>query len=149
MSDLGITILLVTALLGVVLPWRIVVGHALFVGVVTLVLAQVLTLTISHIPFIRPYEPGHAKLRTRWPVYFFGLYVFAWWPAQVEVWVVQVLRPQFGTMTVLVALAVISVAALDVIGRRSATRWTVEEPEQSVDDAERLSVLDLGATPAK
>jgi hypothetical protein len=142
-------ILFVAMLLAAVLGWRMAAGHALFVVVMTLLLVQALTLTISHIPFIRPYEPGHARLRTRWPLYIFGLYVFAWWPAQIEVWVITVMRPQLAGVLVIATMMVGLLAGLEAIGRRSALRWTVEEPEVSVDDAERLSVLDLGATPAK
>jgi hypothetical protein len=141
--------LLIAALLALVLDWRIAAWHALVVAVMTLLLVQVLTLTITHIPFILPYEPGHARLRTRWPLYLFGMNVFAWAPARAELWLLTAARPSPGDLVTLAIVVVAMVVILEAIGRRSADRWRVEEPEQSVDDAERLSVLDLGATVAR
>src|SRR5262249_39642568 len=70
--------LAVTALLATSVGWRIAAWHALFVTAMTLLLVQALALTFSHIPFTRAYEPGHTKLRTRWPLYLFGTSAFGY-----------------------------------------------------------------------
>src|SRR5262249_9073452 len=60
--------------------------HALVVAAVAIVLGETIALTVDFVPFTRPYEPGHARLRTRWPIYFIGLFAFAVWPARAAMW---------------------------------------------------------------
>jgi hypothetical protein len=134
-----------TALLAAFLDWRVVAGHLLVVIALTILLVQVLTLTVSHVPFIRAYEPGHAKLRTRWPLYMLGGFLFASVPARLET---RLLGVGMGAgRLLLIAFVLIALAVLlEAIGRRRAAQWSVEDPEVSASDWERLSVLDLGAT---
>ena len=42
--------------------------HAAFVLLMVAALADFIVLTVDHLPFTRPYRPGHAKLKTRWPL---------------------------------------------------------------------------------
>lgn len=134
-------ILAITALQAIMLGWQAAAAHALFACAMLVLLVQAIVLTLDSIPFTRPYEPGHLKLRSRWPFYLIGLYVFAYWPAQLEVSLFA--TPERATAVAVVILALI--ATLEVAGRWRATRWSVEAPEDSADDATALiSVLDIG-----
>jgi hypothetical protein len=91
------------------------------------------------VPFTRPYQPGHAKLRTRWPLYLIGLFVFAVWPARASLSTgsdaVQVLR---------VAGWILGVAiALDIAGRLHARSWRLD-PSEEFQDESAIAVLDIG-----
>jgi len=57
--------------------WPGAVRHVVFVLLLVLSLADFVVLTIDHVPFTRPYRPGHAKLKTRWPLYALGAYGFS------------------------------------------------------------------------
>jgi hypothetical protein len=138
-----------TALIGPLVGWRLLICHVPFVMVMTMLLAQLLTLTVSHIPFIRAYEPGHARLRTRWPIYLLGMTLFATVPTRIELRLLTAAPPSLAAMVAFVVVPLLLLVLLDAMGRRRARRWTVEEPEQSAADWERLNVLDLGPTPAR
>jgi hypothetical protein len=133
-----------SALLALLVGWRIAAWHTLFVALMTVLLVQVAMLTFAQIPFTRAYEPGHMKLRTRWPFYTVACYVFASLPVRIEMQALAPVRP--AAMVVRLVGIVVMILVLDAIGRRKARTWTVDTPEVSVSDAERLSVLDLGAS---
>ncbi len=48
------------------------------------VLVEALALTVRHVPFTRPYPPGHARIKTRWPLYLIGMYAVAYLPVRLE-----------------------------------------------------------------
>ena len=58
--------------------WHEALWHTSFVALLVLVLVEVVAVTVPFTPFTRAYEPGHAKLKTRWPLYVIGVYVFAY-----------------------------------------------------------------------
>jgi hypothetical protein len=139
--------LLVTALLGPLLGARIAAWHALFVMAMIALLVQILLLTIAYVPFTRAYEPGHARLRTRWPLYLIGVYAFAYWPLGPEMRLLTATAagPRPLSFLGLLAGVAAAIAVLDAIGRRRAAAvWRIEEPESSVEDSLRISVLDIG-----
>jgi hypothetical protein len=120
--------------------WRRALWPASFVALATLVLVEVIALTVAFVPFARSYEPGHAKLKTSWPLYVFGVYLFAYVLARVEQAYLSDLRAFMALLIGLVAAAV----ALDVVGAGKSRRLTVD-PAAPVDaDEGRIAVLNIG-----
>jgi hypothetical protein len=122
------------------LGWRVTAYHALFVCAMTTLLVEWLALTIHHIPFTRPYQPGHAKLKTRWWLYALGLLAFAYVPARLELRL-------FGDpvrFVVGVTSMALAIAALEVVGRQRGGRWLMEEGAESASDVASVTVLNLG-----
>jgi hypothetical protein len=67
-------------------------------------------------PFTRVYEPGYAKLKSRWWVYVLGVDAFAYWPAKFELW--RAANPEALLVpTVCVASAVLILEVFGVGGR--------------------------------
>jgi hypothetical protein len=127
--------LLIAPLIGI----RAAAWHAVIVASVAVVLAETIALTVRFVPFTRPYEPGHAKLRTRWPLYLIGVFVFAVWPARAALYAggdpVQLLR---------VAGWILGGAiALEVAGRIHARSWRLE-PSEECQEESAIAVLDIG-----
>ena len=113
--------------------------HTLFVTLVAIVLVEVAALTIDFVPFTRAYEPGHAKLKTRWWLYLLGVYAFARWPIHIELSVIH--RPA-AFVTVLATLSV-AIVAFELAGRRRSGSWSIQAPEYSADPFASITVLDL------
>ena len=90
-------------------------------------------------PFTRPYEPGHAKLRTRWPLYFLGLFVFALWPARAAMWNAGDPNGVMRIAGVFLAIAFV----LEIAGRWRARSWSMDPAEEFVEPSE-INVLDIG-----
>jgi hypothetical protein len=130
--------LVVVALLVPLIGWRIAVWHALIVGALVTVLVEIIALTIDFVPFTRAHEPGHAKLKTRWYAYVFGLFAFAYWPVRIEL---AMLGSPDLVMNMAAVLAAV-VVVLEVIGRRQSRRWMLEAREE-VDDSDRIAVLNI------
>ena len=131
-----ITVVLTTPLLG----WRVTAYHALFVCAMTTLLVEWLALTIHHIPFTRPYQPGHAKLKTRWWIYFLGLMAFAYLPVRLELRTFNNVGAQLAAVTAICA----SIILLDVVGRwRAGSRLMDDCAEEAAHDFAGLTVLDL------
>jgi hypothetical protein len=129
--------LLITAVLTIpLLGWRVAAYHALFVCAMTALLVEVLAQTIHHIPFTRPYQPGHAKLKTRWWIYGLGLMAFAYWPVRLELRMLDNLGALLAAVTSIAA----AIAMLEVGGRRRAGSWLIEESAESPNG---FTVLDL------
>src|SRR5947207_2458797 len=80
---------------------------------------------------------GDAKLRRRWPMYFLGMYVFAFFPVRIE------LRLLGGREPWLVAAAIGAAIICHFIGRARARRWSVEPPEELLQDGGTISVLNI------
>jgi hypothetical protein len=119
--------------------------HALFVALLVVVLAEVLSSTIDFVPFTRAYRAGHAKLKTLWPVYGLGMYLFADAAARLELWTWR--RGQ--GFAVLIASIAAGIVILDVAGRMAAARWPAASLEDLSDDDETsVIVLDLSAVSA-
>jgi hypothetical protein len=122
------------------LGWRVFALHAVVTTVVVILLAEWLAVTIDFVPFTRAYEPGHARLKTRWPLYLLGMYVFAIWPARIEL---RMLRDASSIAPALGA-AVAAMAALAWWGRRRAGNWLLGPRDEPPDAMSGLRVLDLG-----
>ncbi len=119
--------------------------HATFVALLVVALAQVLTATVDFIPFTRPYRAGHAKLKTLWPVYALGMYVFVDAAARLELWT----WTQDEGFTILIASMVGAIAVLELAGRVAAARWPVASSDDfSDDDESSVIALDLSAVSA-
>jgi len=119
--------------------WVLAAWHTVFVMLTAIVIVEAVALAVDFVPFTRAYEPGHAKLKTRWWLYVLGLYASAWWPARLELSVID-RAPAF--VAVLSALAV-AIAAFEIAGRRRSGVWSVQAPDYSADPFATITVLDL------
>jgi hypothetical protein len=140
-------IVALSALLAVLVGWRVAAWHTLVVALLTVLLVQVVMLTFAQIPFTRSYEPGQMKLRLRWPIYMVACYAFAYGPLRFELRMLT--PPRAGSLLMMAAWLAVAIVVLHAIGRRKARTWTVDAPEMMAPDFERLSVLDLGQSPAR
>ena len=95
---------------------------------------------VDGIPFTRPYPPGHARLRTRWPLYAVGMYVVAYCPVRYELWILRN-SERWVTMSV-GALAIITI--LEAAGRRKSEGWMLPTAEELEADPDSLTYLNLG-----
>jgi hypothetical protein len=116
--------------------------HAMVVLLLVAALAEVLTLTVDFVPFTRPYRPGRAKLRTRWPLYVIGAYGCSYGLAQLELWTWS--QPQ--AFPVFALCVVGAIAGCEVAGRRRAVKWSVEAGDE-LDDDDSAVVLGLWDAP--
>jgi len=147
---------LVAAMLGVVVPpvvalaallvpavgWR----AACWAGVLSVAVAfltiEIASLTVPHIPYTRPYVPGHARLRTRWPVYLLGVYLSVYWPAHlVMLWGTT---PTASPLVTLLVGILICAAAADLVGRH-AHRSDEPAEEELTDDFATVTTLSIGS----
>jgi hypothetical protein len=134
--------LLVNAL--AVLPllgWRVAAIHALVVTVAIAIAAQFASLLVDGVPFTRAYPPGHARLKTRWPLYLLGMWAIAYLPVRLEL---RVLHDAWG-IGMLLAEGLAAIATLEIAARHRARKWTLPpEPEIDDSDPEALTFLNLG-----
>jgi hypothetical protein len=102
------------------------------------VLVELLALTVRHIPFTRPYPPGHTKLKTRWPLYLLRMFAIAYYLVQFELYQLQ----RGESLLVIGVCITVAVTLLDVIGRHAARR--LSEPSEEPDaDLSSTTVLDI------
>jgi hypothetical protein len=114
--------------------------HGLVVAAVTVVVAEMVAVTIDFIPFTRAYRPGHARLKTRWPLYLVLLWALAFAPAAAA-------RPRLGDGVAIAGLTAAPLAValiLECVGRRRASRWSIDESDDRIDGSTSVSVLDIG-----
>jgi hypothetical protein len=123
------------------LSWSEVVRHASFVALAVIVLIELLALTVTFTPYIRPYEPGHAKLKTRWPLYLIGAYAFSYRLVALERRCWTDSRWFVGLLICLAALAI----ALDVAGRTRAGPSSTDGFEELANEEGQMAVLGLAA----
>ncbi len=102
---------LIWAVIAPLVGWRVAAWHTAFVSLVLLAMVNAMMLTIRHVPFTAMYRPGHAKLRTRWPLYVMGMFAVAVWPVRVE------LRSLGGAELELLAVAATFALLFHVAGR--------------------------------
>jgi hypothetical protein len=121
--------------------WSEMVRHASFVALAVIVLIELLALTVTFTPYTRPYEPGHAKLKTRWPLYLIGAYGFSYRLVALERLCWADLTWFAGLLICLAALAI----ALDVAGRARAEPNSADEREALANDLGPMAVLGIGA----
>jgi hypothetical protein len=132
---LALSATVTTALLG----WQVAVWHTLFVAGVVALLVEIVLLTIDHVPFTRAYPPGHAKLRTRWLLYLFGMYACAYWPVQVELRFIA--RP--AAMSGLIALTFAATTVVAMCSRRQSG-WSLQLREGAEADVDEITSLGIG-----
>jgi hypothetical protein len=104
-------------------------------------LAEVISLTIDYVPFTRAYQPGHAKLKSRWPIYLLGMFAFALWPVRVELrWL-----GDRAALLQMVAWVGCAIGVLELIGRRRALDWSVtsSDDEEAPDGLSSITVLSI------
>jgi hypothetical protein len=125
------------------LGWGVGAGHVLFDGMMAILLVEVVALTMRHVPFTRPWQPGHANLKTRWWIYGVGLSAFAYWPAR---WELQTLNDPAAPFEAM-ALIATAIMALEAVGRRKMGDWSIDAQEAAVaDDLSSVTVLGLGGS---
>ena len=130
--------LLIAGLLVPLLGWRVAAPYAAVVCAMGTLLAEGAALTIDFIPFTCPYQPGHARLKSRWPLYLFGLWAFAFWPARFALQA----GGAAGPLLVLAAIVAAAAAIVELAGRRTAARRLAIADEQD-DITEGLTVLGI------
>jgi hypothetical protein len=134
------TVLIAAVVMVPLLGWGAGAWHVLFALAMAVLVVQVLTLTLRHIPFTRPSQPGHAQLKTRWWIYVVGLFTFAYGPAR---WELGTLGDPIALFEA-IALMAAAIALLEVVGRRTVRNWSVESEDEASNDLSSLTVLGLG-----
>jgi len=127
------------ALLVPMIGLRAAAWHAAIVVAVAVAMAEAAALTVDFVPFTRPYEPGHARLKTRWPLYAIGLYVCAFVPARAALHAA-------GDPAAIVRIAeaaLVVAAAVEIAGWWRSRNWQVDPAEEFGDESE-IAVLDIG-----
>jgi hypothetical protein len=97
--------LFASAALSITGPWQDAIIHVAIVAAATMLLVEVLALSIRFTPYTRPYEPGHAKLKTRWPLYLASSLTFVYMISTVERLCSGKPLPTIALFAVLVALS--------------------------------------------
>jgi hypothetical protein len=120
------------------LGWRFAAWHTAFVTLVLTTAVEVMVLTIRHVPFTAIYRPGHAKLRSRWPLYLLGMFATAVWPVTIERLYLR------GDAFELIATA----AFVAAVAYAVSWKWAVASPPTAPDDDREVdedaaTVLDL------
>jgi hypothetical protein len=102
------------------LLWGIAIGlaHAVFVGALALVLAQVFSYGLDRVPFTVAYAPGTARINTLWPFYLMAFSTFTYAMAALEAHVLRSGTSFLRTVAGFVALGL----ALAFVRRRAARR---------------------------
>lgn len=125
-----------------ILNWSGAVPYACFVLLLVAAFADFIALTVNHIPFARTYEPGHAKLKSRWPLYLFGSIGFGRGLANLELYASNEPHGLAILLTLAAAAVVVFELALRTTGRAAAGHTVHDEPEE---DQSAVTVLDLGS----
>lgn len=106
------------------------VTHVGVVAAATMFLVEVLAWTVRFTPYTRSYEPGHAKLKTRWPFYVASSLAFVYGVSAAEH---VILGRPLVTVLLLVALAALW-GWLDWHGRRRPATGGDDEPVSDFRD---------------
>ena len=131
--------LVADALLVPLLGFRAAAWHAAIVVAVALAIAEAAALTVDFVPFTRPYEPGHARLKTRWPLYAIGLYVCAFVPARAALHAAG----DPAAIARIAETALVVAAALEIAGWWRSRKWQIDPAEEFGGESE-IAVLDIG-----
>jgi hypothetical protein len=132
--------LVADALIAPLIGVRAAAFHAAIVVSVAVLMAETIALTIDFVPFTRPYVPGHARLKTRWPLYLFGLFVFAVWPARFAM---RAAGDEPGILQI-AGWVLAAAAVLELVGRWQASQWRIDPGEELEEEGSGISVLDIG-----
>jgi hypothetical protein len=131
---LTVNAIVVTPLVGL----GIAAQHTLVVAAVLVLAVELLSLTVRFIPYTRVYEPGHARLKTRWPLYLMGMFLVSYVPVRLE------LRLLANGLSVLplAAFAAVGIVAAEIIGHRIGLTWSIDLVEW--EDSDAATVLNIG-----
>ena len=125
--------------LGFLVGWRVATWHAFIVSTILVFFAELIALTINYIPYTRAYPPGHARLKSMWPVYLFGIFAIALWPTRYELRHLN--DPDaLRQMAMWIGAAIVT---LEIVGRRRALKWTVASEEEVPDGLSSTIVVSL------
>jgi hypothetical protein len=105
----------------------------------SVLLAEAAALTIAHVPYTRAYVPGHARLRTRWPLYLLGVYVCAYQPARLAL-----LGSDEALMALLGFLVAAALAVEFAARRRPVNPLPLDDPDDGADEFSSVTVLAIG-----
>jgi hypothetical protein len=130
------------ALLMITSPWPVALLHGVGVFFAAVLLVEVIVLTIDFVPFTRPYEPGHAKLKTRWPLYAVAGYAFAYGFVALERWAFANRITEVGLVVTLAT----TIAAAELVGRQRPLQSELEH-DVEFGEADSVMTLGLGASP--
>jgi hypothetical protein len=134
------TVLVAMAILVPLLGWSLAAIHALGVCAIVTVLIEIVALTITFVPYTRPYPPGHANLKSLWWLYLLGLFPFAYWPARFALSSIR--NP--AALFEMTATLTVAIGALEIIGRWRSTHGSAQVNDEQGDDPEAMTVLDIG-----
>ena len=111
--------------------------HAVVTLAFVVAFASFVALTIDFIPFTRPYRPGHARLRRRWPLYLAGAYAVTDGLVAVE----QAIGGDPIGIGVIVLVLLSAAVAFDVIGRFRSKTWLIVSPADRGDADENATIV--------
>jgi hypothetical protein len=131
---LAVNAVLVTPLVGSSIAAR----HTLVVTAVLVLTIELLSLTVKFIPYTRVYEPGHAKLKTRWPLYLMGMFLVSYVPVRLEL----TLLANGWSLLPVVAFAAAGILVAEIVGHRIGLTWSLEPVE--LEDSDAATVLNIG-----
>jgi hypothetical protein len=134
------TALVAMAILVPLLGWRMAAIHTLSMCTVVMLLIELVALTITFVPYTRPYPPGHANLKSLWWLYLLGLFPFAYWPARFALSSIR--NP--AALFEMTATLTVAIGALEIIGRWRSTHGSAQANDEQGDDPEAMTVLDIG-----
>jgi hypothetical protein len=120
--------------------WAFSALHTIAVAAIVLVMIEIAACAIPFVPFTRVYQPGRAKLRTRWWLYVVGTYASAIWPIWFERWALDHPPALVAAIAACAALA----AGLDVAGRRRSLPVATSPSEDEAAEVSGFTVLDIG-----
>jgi hypothetical protein len=132
--------LTLTLPLGFLVGWRVALWHALVVAAVLVLLVETIALTIDFVPFTRAYPPGHAKLKSLWPLYLVGMFAVALWPTRYEL---RILGDSAALLRMVGWIAA-AIVVLEVVGRWRALKWEVKPADDVPDGLSSVTVLSIG-----
>lgn len=135
---LPITVLCATAVSVAGGPWAV-ARHAAVAIAATLFLVEAIAATVRFVPYSRPYQPGHARLKTRWPLYGIGAYAFAYRLPDLERWCWD--QP-IGFTALIVGIGASSIA-IDLIARRQLPPAGAETLDDIAIDEADVTVLGI------
>jgi len=114
--------------------------YLVVVVAVTILVAEGVAATIDFVPFTRAYPPGHARLKTRWPLYLLLLVAIGFVPAVAA----RRALGDGGTAITLASGPLMVALALECAARVRRPRQTIDDFDEPVDGSTAVNVLDIG-----
>jgi hypothetical protein len=121
--------------------WVALTRHLTVAVLATILLVELVACTVPFTPYSRPYQPGHAQLKTRWPLYAMASYVFAYRLPAVE----RACWTQPARFAALVFGLAILTIAIDLTARRRSASAVVQPIDEIAFDDTEITLLGIGA----